>query len=226
MRRFLGARRIRRLVISCWLFSLPAAAAPITDTLIINGLEWAQPDLFVGLSWNEINAVCPAGTCQQHGVLLGHDVSGWTWANSAQMHGLFNAYIGSAELGPGVGSYSTFVTDNSLPDPFSFGFFADGWRPTLEEKRPAFFADATVLRGFMADSSEQLARINAGFIPANLRTGGASTDDYLWQLPGDTKIGAWFFQQPATSVDAPGTMVLLGGVLLLLTSQRRARLES
>jgi hypothetical protein len=34
---------------------------PITDTVTVDGKEWGQVDLFLNLSWDQINAVCPAG---------------------------------------------------------------------------------------------------------------------------------------------------------------------
>ena len=34
-------------------------SSPITDTVAVNGLIWAQADLFLNLSWTEIDAVCP-----------------------------------------------------------------------------------------------------------------------------------------------------------------------
>lgn len=54
-----------------------ATAGPITDTVTVDGNEWAQADLFVGLSWNEMNAVCPAGNCMNGGMLGGNDMTGW-----------------------------------------------------------------------------------------------------------------------------------------------------
>jgi hypothetical protein len=34
---------------------------PIADTVTVDGKEWGQVDLFLNLSWDQINAVCPAG---------------------------------------------------------------------------------------------------------------------------------------------------------------------
>jgi hypothetical protein len=101
------------------------SGAPITDTIIVDDREWAQPDLFFDISWNEINAVCPAGNCIDGGVLNGYDVTGMTWASTDDMNALLNNYIQppSALLGPGpdstYGSNSNFWGDDA---------FDAGWR--------------------------------------------------------------------------------------------------
>ena len=60
----------------------PSSATPITDTVIVGDYEWAQVDLFVNLSWNDINFVCPDGNCGL-GSLNGFDMNGWTWATAS-----------------------------------------------------------------------------------------------------------------------------------------------
>jgi hypothetical protein len=59
----------------------------------LNGREWAQPDLFTGLSYNEVIAVCPGGICITGGVLNGHDMTDWKWALQEDLIALFNYYI-------------------------------------------------------------------------------------------------------------------------------------
>ena len=63
-----------------YLMPIFAEIIPITDTVIRGGKEWAQVDLFPGLSWNQINTVCPGGHCAAGGELLHYDMTGWTWA--------------------------------------------------------------------------------------------------------------------------------------------------
>ena len=65
-------------------FSQSATAVPITDTVIVGDKEWAQVVLFTSLSWNDMNAVCPAGVCGV-GTLNGFDMDGWTWASRADV---------------------------------------------------------------------------------------------------------------------------------------------
>jgi hypothetical protein len=96
-------------------------------TITVEGKEWYQPKLFIGASWQDIYAICPApagesGECS--GELEGYDMTGWTWASVDDVNALFNHYIGSDELGPGpdsAGVSGSLATD----------FFADGWQETL-----------------------------------------------------------------------------------------------
>jgi hypothetical protein len=51
--------RLLGAVCACFIGAATAGAvyaAPITDTVTINGTEWAQVNLFLNLSWNDINA--------------------------------------------------------------------------------------------------------------------------------------------------------------------------
>jgi hypothetical protein len=75
----------------------------ITDTITVNGVEWAQPDLFTNLSWGEINQLCPiaeGGVCKkavyEEDRLNGYDMEGWTWASMDDVNGLFNYFLASA----------------------------------------------------------------------------------------------------------------------------------
>ena len=74
-----------KLLVAVLLFPLLSNALPIIDTVIVNKKEWAQVDLFRGLSWNEINNVCSGGVCDATGVLNGFDVSGWKWADGVEV---------------------------------------------------------------------------------------------------------------------------------------------
>ena len=58
--------------------------------------EWAQPDLFLNLAWNDISSACPANECA--GVLNGYDMTGWTWASPADVYGLYNEYLGPGTI--------------------------------------------------------------------------------------------------------------------------------
>jgi hypothetical protein len=66
------------MVFAAWSGSI--SAMPITDTVTADGKEWAQVDLFLNLSWYDINAVCPEGVCSDGGMLNGYDMTGWLWA--------------------------------------------------------------------------------------------------------------------------------------------------
>ncbi|MFT5311900.1 MAG: hypothetical protein ACI8Z9_000376, partial [Paraglaciecola sp.] len=79
------------------LFSLSISAIPITPTTgptgnmqEIDGIYWAQPKLFQHVTWAGINTVCPSGTCASGSELRGYDMTGWHWASTADMNGMFN----------------------------------------------------------------------------------------------------------------------------------------
>lgn len=94
------------------------------NTVVVGDKEWAQVDLFAGLSWEEIDSVCPNGDCE--GNLNGFDVTGWTWASIDEVSSLFNRYGIEPPLGPGPdGEYTSAVRSD-----YAEAFFSDKWRPT------------------------------------------------------------------------------------------------
>jgi len=96
------------------------------DTVTVQGRVWAQPNLFsAGPSWNDLRAVCPAPAGECSGVLYGYNMAGWTWASVDDITALFNFYIGSEKLGPGVDMFRE-VDSVWLPK-----FFDDGWRSNI-----------------------------------------------------------------------------------------------
>jgi hypothetical protein len=126
------------LVITGW--ATEAIAVPITDTISVDGKEWAQVDLLVGLFEDDMSAVCPVGFCGI-GKLNGFDMQGWTRASVEDMYGLFNYYIGADILGSAQSGYADANT------PWAPTFFSDGWRPT---KNSAFDRTVTGLTRTMA----------------------------------------------------------------------------
>ena len=75
------------IAFAIWSVVQIAAAEPITDVVTLGNKKWAQVDLFVNLSWNDINAVCPAGNCDNGNgnTLNGYNMAGWTWASLAEV---------------------------------------------------------------------------------------------------------------------------------------------
>jgi len=99
---------------------------PITETVLVAGREWAQVDLFTGLSWIEVNTACPDGACLPGAVLNGKDMTGWTWASASNFNRLVNHYLGADELGLG---YDQLETVPGPPDePGWFGAMARAFR--------------------------------------------------------------------------------------------------
>ncbi len=85
------SKAVEDMVASSEVFFLMPVFRPYPEDIItVNGNEWLQPALFTNLSWNDINAVCPAGVCS--GELNGYDMTGWTWASIDDVNALFNSY--------------------------------------------------------------------------------------------------------------------------------------
>jgi hypothetical protein len=108
------------------LFACPTVlATPITDTITAGEREWAQVDVFSGISWEDVDAACPAGVCSG---TLGHngvdyDMDGWEWASVDSVSSLFNYYLG----GPFMSGPSSAEGDG-----ITESFFDAGWRATVD----------------------------------------------------------------------------------------------
>jgi hypothetical protein len=175
-------------------------ANPITDTVTVDGREWAQVDLFTNLSWYQISAVCPSGICV--GVLNGHDMTGWIWASVDDINVLFNHYIGSDEMGPGP---DVFFYKSSV-SPWTTAFFNDGWRPTLLD----LAGWERAIEGWARDMSDQ------GLVSFGRILDGEKEVDVGWEeYPGEMAetssyeappnpdveeglppVGGWFYRSP------------------------------
>lgn len=183
------------IVLAVWIGN--ASAMPITpaDIVVVDGTEWAQPDLFFGSTWSDVQAVCPGGICQGGVMLNGYSMSGWRWATIDETNALFNGYIGSPQLGPGPDFYQQTIGT------FAEDFFADGWRATLvDEPSPG----ARLTAGVMSDTSTQLAYI--GELDLRLLATAAT----LLNTPDTPIYGSWFYREPSAQVSAPATLALLG----------------
>ena len=66
-----------------------APGTTITNTVTHGGMEWAQVNLFSGLSRDQIDSVCSGGPCVEGGVLNGLDMTGWRWATREEVGDLF-----------------------------------------------------------------------------------------------------------------------------------------
>lgn len=158
--------------------------APITDTIDAAGETWAQASLFINLSWNDINAVCPSGICSYGGVLNGYDMTGWKWASVRTMNLHFSFY-GSAILGPGP---ARFAQVGSLWAPTFFNY---GWNDMSPSPVIRF------VRGVTSDPPNELGKImGAGM---NDESNGLSSDYVLTNQPWapterNEYFGAWFYR--------------------------------
>jgi hypothetical protein len=210
MRRLI--RSVLAVVFAGWMGCTHAAS--ITDTVFANGNEWAQPDLFLDLSWNDINTVCPGGVCGS-GSLNGYDMAGWVWATVDELNQLFNHYIGFAALGPGPDAW----TNEPLPHSAYDAFVADGWRSTFDDFGPT----NALTSGRMSDNSTFSAAMGNSFSPITFDwLEAASTNfpngpeyDFITQ-------GAWFVRASG-EVPVPATVPLIGIAMAALGLNRWRR---
>ena len=213
-------RQLVVLIVAGWAGNI--AAGQITDTVTVNGKDWAQVDLFRGLSWSDINSVCLGGVCG-NGTLRGFDMLGWTWASTEDLNNLFNYYsVNSSNpipnlLGPGPSS-----ANSESIIPYSYGqlFYLDGWRATSN-----VFFESRETMGRTSDSPDYFAGI--GVSPSFLGAGtsnmaGTNYTDGFWNP------GAWFLRpDPAAAVPSPATIpLILLGLAALGFSRRKRNLHS
>lgn len=163
---------------------------PGKDTVLADGKEWAQVDLFTGLSWIDISAVCSVDNGVCSGVLNGYNMTGWTWASLDNVNALFNFYIGAEVLGPGPDDYH-----DSADSKWATAFF-NQWRATGG-------TGFQMLGGSMRTVAEE-GKAYAAAAFNDVDTGGVPGSE-----PGDMVVtflerdvldrsasdGAWFYRQ-------------------------------
>jgi hypothetical protein len=111
------------LLFLCIFVPQTSFASLIEDFITVDGLDWAQPVLFVGNTWNDIDSVCPSGICAAAGEINGHDMTGWLWATRDQILPLFQSLM------PGLpSSFINFSEVNSIWGPEVFDSL--GFTPT------------------------------------------------------------------------------------------------
>lgn len=172
-----------------------AFAAPITDTdtVIVGGQEWAQVDLFRGLSWDDINSACPSGECIDGTVLNGYTMTDWRWASHAEVAALFNSYLiaGGVQagqlLGTGPDSYSELYSS------WAPAFFSQGWRTT--NGNPAYVLATRGYTSSLSANSQATVGEMVEWIVENegFTSDLVKTDETVWTTFAGG-YGAWFFQ--------------------------------
>jgi hypothetical protein len=194
---------VEELVASDEVFYLMPVFKEFSDTLTVDGKQWYQPYFFSGLSWEDINTVCPAGECT--GVLNGYDMTGWTWASIEDVNALFNHYLAMSDrrrllhcsndndndkmLGPGPGACLEWGGSA-----WANAFFSDGWRPTR------FSLDSHV-SGWMRDLSQSGDSTLGGIIRhiQSIVIGGrdmAFTNSFGAEFGSEQGAGGWFYRNP------------------------------
>jgi hypothetical protein len=168
-------------------------ATPIADTIIVNGIRWAQVDLFTNLSWAQINAVCPAGVCA--GLLNGHNMTGWTWASVEDINALFNHYIGSDALDSNTGYYSGGGWDSWWANAFR----NDGWRGYMLSPEPQVLY---LTQGWLRDKYNAQDGSTARLIDVLFDDQGFLSGDSIFTFESSeinqagASLGGWFYRTP------------------------------
>lgn len=209
MPKFIG----RFLVVLVFGWCGVASAVPIMegDVVEVNGVEWAQPNLFTDLRWHEIRVVCPTGVCEEE-TLNGWDMDGWTWASPFDVADLFS------ELTPFGGGVSEYFEEDSTWAP---AFFDDvGFRTTSvgpnnyrsiygwTSSNPTDPSTGFALTAQLSDAATGLDRIY--------------TNRYVDKNGESSGLGSWFYRAaPTPEMPTPATIPLLGIALAALGFSRR-----
>lgn len=145
------------------------------DTIVANGKEWFQPDLFVGLSRPEIDTVCPSGVC--NGLLNGFNMDDWTWAASVEVQALFESY------GP--------VSEDHLNCSVVDSFFGDGWRRTNSEICAPGICYSIDIAGWTSTDLDVAFIVNTEELPCSY-----AASDFISLGASVDSAGAWFYRIP------------------------------
>jgi hypothetical protein len=212
-----GTRRMFRKnlwVMGCllWVASMGVQAMPV----LVDGKLWEQPEDFLSLSWDAISAVCDPNTGACNGTLNGKNVTGKTWASTAQVGSLFEA-VGIPNFTDSDPNYVLLGFDSPLaPLIFEAGFSA-----TFEDLSQRYVAGWTRSLGPSGSNQAYEATwvdgLSSGGTPDNVGT------DWLYFTGQSTdRRGAWLFSPPAP-VPAPPAAALLALGLVALRFSRSQR---
>lgn len=99
----------------------------ITDTITVDGREWAQPGLFNGINRPGILSVCSgsAGECTSS-TLNGYKMTGWRFASREDVQSLFNHYLAEAGVS-GTDLLGPCDRYDEIDSTWAPAFFSDGW---------------------------------------------------------------------------------------------------
>lgn len=171
--------------------ALSVTVAGPSDIVTVNAIEWVQPSEFAGLTWNDVNSVCPGGAC--NGTLAGRDVSGWRWATRSEVGNLLFSAVS-----PHPGGEAQYEEPDSSWAPAFFDVL--GFAPT-SDLGPVL----RMLAGLTSDTSSGQAGI-AFARDLNTQPFGDIDQAITDQLVSLTQPieGVWLYRDPLAST-APVT---------------------
>ena len=179
--------------------SIHASTIVGDDYISINGKDWAQVDLFINLSVNDIRVTCNP-ICSK-GQLNGYDMDGWIFASRPDITAL------------------VLPDGNTFPSSWAPRMFDIlGFRPTHT------IIDGRAIFGRTADTF--FDNINSEFgYSADVWDFESRSDQYTYDGVNNVSVrqsirGAWFYR--TSEVPLPASAWLFGSALLGLFGIRRA----
>jgi hypothetical protein len=148
-----------------------------SQKVILDSKEWLQPKDFINYSYNQVSAVCPAGSCS--GALPGStfNLTGYFWASSDDVNSLFNAYREAGR--PILEDFAYTTTD--LSTRILYGILRDPPREDIEFDRVYI---AAVAGNEPYNSEEEVTEI-ADF-PTRVSEASSITGVWFWRPEIDT----------------------------------------
>lgn len=197
---------------------VPAAsdlvAANVSDG---QGAIWRQLTETVGLSWDQVAAVCPRdGMSPCWATIAGRDLNGWVWATDVQVTQLLARYAPAIATTPTLSgpaadagvtaffaAFSPTATGSCGSWTCTFGAFASGWSATSPGTGTA--VQASVQAGFGSPSLMQILS-TTGVATANFSRGL-----FMWRPdPANVSLVAL---DDSGSIDSPQVGVVVPNVL-------------
>ena len=202
------------MAVAILLFGSPSWA----QSVIRDGKEWLQPIDFVGLSWDEVAAVCPASGGLCSGTLGGTDVTGYRWGSIDEIYALFNSYGVSPPLGPGPDFVSGF------PDAVMVAFFAD-FAPTSDNTNERLSWGWSVDKQMPAGAFPAAYNTYIGYVFSDQVPPKSSSDviatDFTY-----SGLGAWLYRvvppESVPTMSAYGLAMTMLGLMFVAVRRLRA----
>jgi hypothetical protein len=180
------------------LLALTFANPDWAGSVVVEGKEWLQPREFTNISWFQVSAVCPAGSCA--GALPGSsvDLTGFKWASVNDVNALFNHYIGTPVLGPGPGEFADS---------------GSSWAPAFQNEFSLTWLDAGVVSvSGMTRDSLTAGEASTGELQRAFFSSGSDTASTLRAWPkdkGSYNHGHWFWRPANTTPPPDKTFTLM-----------------